>query len=83
MHTHLEFSANRATLKLGDFIEWLYSVIRNRDDLIGKKFGFGGNLIEFATDEMLKSGVTTFGAISSFGEDLQGCVRAKHEGYLF
>jgi len=70
-HTHLEFSANKATLNLGDFLEWLYSVIEYRDELLER---LNSDLIEFAIKQMLRSGVTTFGEISSFGASLQACV---------
>ncbi|NPA27877.1 MAG: metal-dependent hydrolase [Epsilonproteobacteria bacterium] len=80
LHTHLEFSANKATLKLGDFIKWLYSVIENREELIKE---LDNNIIEFAINEMLKSGVTTFGAISSFGADLKACAEAKQRVIFF
>jgi len=70
-HTHLEFSANRATLTYGDFIKWLYSIIENRDDLVKE---LNSDIIDFAINQMRKSGVTTFGAISSFGADLKACV---------
>ena len=71
-HTHLEFSANRATLNYGDFINWLYSVIQNRDELVGE---LNIDIINFAIDQMKKSGVTTFGAISSFGADMKACIK--------
>ena len=71
-HTHLEFSANRATLNYGDFINWLYSVIENRDELVKE---LNGDILEFAINQMKQSGVTTFGAISSFGADLQACIK--------
>ncbi len=70
-HVHLEFSANRATLDLGDFLPWLYSVIEHRDELLEH---LNADIIEFAIKQMLKSGVTTFGEISSFGASLQACV---------
>ena len=70
-HVHLEFSANRATLALGDFISWLYSVIEHRDELLER---LNLDIMEFAIKQMLKSGVTTFGEISSFGASLQACV---------
>ncbi|MCK4875299.1 MAG: amidohydrolase family protein, partial [Sulfurimonas sp.] len=34
-HVHIEFSANKTELSYGDFMNWLYSVIENREDLIG------------------------------------------------
>jgi len=69
-HTHLEFSANRTTLKYGSFLEWLNSVIENREELVQN---CTDRIIFNAVSEMLKSGVTTFGAISSFGADLEVC----------
>ena len=73
-HTHLEFSANRATLELGDFIEWLYSVFKYREKLINNLNEF---TLEEAIEQMLLSGITTFGAISSFGLDMQTCKESK------
>ncbi len=69
-HTHLEFSANSSTLKYGSFIEWLYSVFEYRDKLVHK---LSNEILKDAINQMLKSGVTTFGAISSFGADMQAC----------
>ncbi len=72
-HVHLEFSANQATLNLGDFMQWLYSVIENRDKLLEK---LNIDLIEFAINDMIKSGITTFGEISSFGESINACINS-------
>ncbi len=69
-HVHLEFSANKTTLQYGDFIPWLYSVIANRDEL---KEQCNDSVMEAACDEMLRCGITAFGAISSFGIDLEVC----------
>ncbi len=80
LHTHLEFSSNRATLKYGDFLVWLNSVIKNREELI-KSCDF--NCIDKAIASMLKNGTTTFGAISSFGEDLKACVDAPQRVIYF
>ena len=33
-HVHIEFSKNKTELTYGDFLNWLYSVIENRADLI-------------------------------------------------
>ena len=33
-HVHLEFSSNTTTLKYGNFMSWLNSVIKNREDLM-------------------------------------------------
>ena len=73
-HVHLEFSANKTELSYGDFINWLYSVIENRETLIE---GCNSKCIEKTIDSMLKSGITTFGAISSHGMDLEACANAK------
>jgi cytosine/adenosine deaminase-related metal-dependent hydrolase len=79
-HTHLEFSANSSTLKYGSFIEWLYSVFENRDNLVEK---LTQNILEDATKQMLNSGVTTFGAISSFGADMQICKQTPQRVVYF
>ena len=79
-HVHLEFSANRATLKYGDFMSWLYSVIKNREDLVAN---LNNNLIKEKCNEMLKSGVTTFGAISSFGAELEVCANLEQRVIFF
>ena len=79
-HTHLEFSANRTTLKYGSFLDWLYSVIENREDLVQNCT----NSIMFKScQEMLSSGVTTFGAISSFGVDLEVCRKTPQKVIYF
>jgi len=69
-HVHLEFSANRSILRYGDFIDWLYSVIECRDILFRKG---DEDTMRRACEEMLSSGITTFGAISSNGKDLGVC----------
>ncbi len=79
-HVHLEFSANRATLKYGDFISWLYSVIENREELVSK---LNEDLIKEKAQEMLKSGVTTFGAISSYGAELEMCAKLEQRVIFF
>jgi len=79
-HVHLEFSANRATLKYGDFMSWLYSVIENRESLVSK---LNEELIKEKAQDMLKSGVTTFGAISSFGAELEVCANLEQRVIFF
>jgi len=69
-HVHLEFSANKTSLKYGSFISWLDSVIEHRDDLLKE---CDNKMMQRECDEMLRSGVTAFGAISSFGTELQVC----------
>ncbi|MDR2636057.1 MAG: metal-dependent hydrolase [Campylobacteraceae bacterium] len=71
-HVHLEFSANTATLKFGDFMVWLKSVIASREKLQEK---CTEKLIENTLQNMLKEGVTAIGAVSSFGLDLKPCVK--------
>ena len=79
-HVHIEFSANKTKLSYGDFINWLYSVIENRQDLIN---GCDKECMQKACDDMLKSGITTFGAISSHGMDLESCATAKQNVVFF
>lgn len=79
-HVHIEFSANKTELSYGDFITWLYSVIENREELIGR---CGDACMSEAVDAMLASGITTFGAISSHGMDLEVCAKAKQNVIFF
>ena len=79
-HVHLEFSANKATLKYGDFMSWLYSVIENREELVAN---LNEDLIKEKCNEMLKSGITTFGAISSFGAELEVCANLEQRVIFF
>ncbi len=72
-HTHLEFSSNTTTLKYGDFMLWLNSVIKNRETLTQNcKI----ECIEKALNDMLKSGITSIGAISNYLFDLMPCVNS-------
>ncbi len=73
-HIHLEFCANKSTLKYGNFVNWLKSVIKHREELISK---CDKNAIDKVLKDILKSGVTTIGAISSFGFDLDSCVESE------
>jgi len=79
-HVHLEFSANKTTLKYGKFLPWLHSVIENRDDLITN---CDSECMKKATDLMLSSGITSFGAISSHGMDLEAAAKAKQNVVFF
>ena len=79
-HVHIEFSANKTELSYGDFMSWLYSVIENREELIG---GCNIECMKNACDTMLDNGITTFGAISSHGMDLDACVSAKQNVVYF
>ncbi|WP_024790632.1 MULTISPECIES: metal-dependent hydrolase [unclassified Lebetimonas] len=67
-HTHLEFSSNKTTLKYGDFITWLNSVIQNRENLFT---GCNSKCYKDSINEMKKSGICAFGEISSSGNDLK------------
>jgi len=79
-HTHLEFSSNKTTLKYGSFLPWLYSVIANRDELMNS---CDDSVIDDAINEMLRCGITSFGAISSLGLDLKACVKAPQRVIFF
>jgi cytosine/adenosine deaminase-related metal-dependent hydrolase len=79
-HVHLEFSANQTRLNYGDFIPWLQSVIAHRDELSALATT---ELIGSKLQEMLKSGTTSLGAISSFGADLEACVNATQRIVYF
>ena len=79
-HVHIEFSANKTNLSYGDFMTWLYSVIENREELIGN---CDAKCMTQAIDSMLSSGITTFGAISSHGMDLEACANAKQNVIYF
>ncbi len=79
-HVHLEFSANRSSLSYGDFMEWLDSVLENRDDLISQ---CDDKIMEEAATQMMHSGITSFGAVSSFGKDLEVCRRLPQKVTFF
>ncbi|WP_263832157.1 aminofutalosine deaminase family hydrolase [Sulfurospirillum oryzae] len=79
-HVHLEFSANQSMLRYGDFIPWLRSVIQHREELSALATT---ELITCKLQEMLKSGTTTLGAISSFGADLEACVQTPQRVVYF
>ena len=79
-HVHIEFSGNKTALSYGDFMQWLYSVIENREDLIN---GCDASCMQKAIDSMLESGITTFGAISSHAMDLEACANAKQNVVFF
>ncbi len=73
-HTHLEFSGNKTTLKYGNFVNWLFSVIEHREEVIEKG---DKSIIDAQLRDMINCGTTTIGAISSYGFDLQSCVESK------
>ncbi len=79
-HVHLEFSANRSTLDYGSFMPWLQSVISHRDDLIN---GCEEECMSAAVQLMLDNGITAFGAVSSYGFDLDACAKAPQKVVYF
>jgi len=79
-HVHLEFSANRTSLRYGAFMPWLDSVIANRDELLQE---CDNSVMEHEINEMLYSGITSFGAISSFGTELEVCENAPQRVVFF
>jgi len=79
-HVHLEFSANKTSLKYGSFMTWLNSVIEKRDDLLGL---CSDEAIEKQLKIMQKSGTTSFGAISSFGNDFEACTKTPQRVVFF
>lgn len=79
-HVHLEFSANKTSLAYGSFMPWLDSVIEHRDDLMG---ACNNEVMTHECEEMLRSGITTFGAISSFGNELEVCEKTPQRVVFF
>jgi len=79
-HVHLEFSANKTTLQYGEFMAWLHSVIEKREELVK---ACDNEVMMNACQEMMDSGVTTFGAISSFGTELEVCSQTPQKVIFF
>lgn len=79
-HVHLEFSANKTSLKYGSFMPWLDTVIEHREDLVGC---CDNAVMTRECDTMLRSGITTFGAISSFGNELEVCEKTPQRVVFF
>ncbi len=79
-HVHLEFSSNRSSLKYGSFIPWLDSVIKKRDKLL---LACSDEVIKKQLNIMLKSGTTSLGAISSFGNDFEACLKTPQRVVFF
>lgn len=80
-HTHLEFSRNKTALQYGAFIGWLQSVMEKRESLLSDD-GLEP-MIESLLTQMLKYGVASIGAISSFGKEFMPCVGAKQKVVYF
>ena len=72
-HVHLEFSANKTTLKYGNFVQWLFSVMEHREELIEKATK---KLVDEELKNMIANGTTTIGAISSYGFDMESCIES-------
>lgn len=79
-HVHLEFSANRTSLVYGSFKPWLDSVIEHREDLVG---ACNNEMMYQECQNMIRSGITTFGAISSFGNELEVCEKTPQRVVFF
>lgn len=79
-HVHLEFSSNTTTLKYGNFMSWLNSVITSRDEVIEKATT---KLISQKLSRMKKTGTTTIGAISSYSFDLEACKKSSINTVFF
>ena len=79
-HVHLEFSANKTSLKYGSFMPWLDSVIEHREDLVG---ACNNSVMMGECEAMMRSGVSTFGAISSFGNELEVCEKTPQRVVFF
>lgn len=79
-HVHLEFSANKTSLKYGSFMPWLDSVIEHRDTLVNE---CNNAVMQAECNTMLRSGITTFGAISSFGNELEICEKIPQRVVFF
>ncbi|GIT99891.1 chlorohydrolase [Sulfurovum sp. TSL6] len=79
-HVHLEFSANKTSLVYGSFKPWLDSVIDHRDELIG---ACTNEMMLDSCTKMMRSGITTFGAVSSFGNELEVCEKTPQRVVFF
>lgn len=79
-HVHLEFSANKTALQYGSFMPWLHSVIEQRDTLLAS---CDNATMMQACESMLRSGITSFGAISSFGTELEVCEQIPQRVVFF
>lgn len=79
-HVHLEFSTNKTTLKYGSFMPWLDSVIEYREALVGD---CNNAVMMSECETMLRSGITTFGAISSYGNELEVCEKTPQRVIFF
>jgi len=79
-HVHLEFSSNKTTLNYGSYIPWLYSVIEDRNHLA--ETCSTETMVEVC-QSMMQSGISTIGAISSMGLDLNACIETPQRVIFF
>jgi len=79
-HVHLEFGANTTHLEYGDFMTWLQSVIAHRDELLDR---CKASCYKKQIEKMLRSGITTFGAVSSYGREFTACRAALQRVVYF
>ena len=79
-HVHLEFSSNKTSLEYGSFMTWLNSVIQKRDDLLST---CSDEVMQKQLKIMQKSGTTSFGAVSSFGNDFEACLKSPQRVVYF
>lgn len=79
-HVHLAFSANRTSLTYGSFKPWLDTVIEYRDELME---ACTNEMMMNECHKMMRSGITTFGAISSFGNELEVCKETPQRVVFF
>lgn len=66
-HIHFEFGNNRSSFEFGSFPRWLTSVMKKRNEVLSSIQA----CIETSIIEQLRSGVSSVGAISSYGYDLE------------
>lgn len=71
-HVHFEFSKNRAHLHYGSFSLWLKSVLKKREEIIVSQ-----ESIEESIQEAISYGSVGFGAISSYGMDLESLSKSR------
>ena len=67
-HVHLEYSHHTTQYSYGSYIGWLNSVVQNFSTL---SKSISNSAMEEAINQMVKSGTTSIGAISSMGLDFQ------------
>ena len=79
-HIHLEYIKNKNRLAYGEFIKWLSSVVKYREELVALS---SKEAISEALKALLKCGTTTIGEISSFGEDIDACKNSPINVVLF